>query len=257
MFCRFGIVARQAPRHRHRLRVRRVDAPGLGVHHQRQLVGVGALQLREAAVLEQLARQRVVGGELLQHVLVGRRRAARGLAADRQAELAEQDLADLLRAAEVERLAGDVVGLLLERGHALGELLALRREQRRVDQDAGALDPAEHGRGRHLDAPVDVDAGRARPRSAARAPGARAAPCRRPRTSTRRRARLRPARTGSGWRPCRRRLRRSARCGRDGGTPGSRACAPCAPPRRSSRAWCRARSRERRCRARRRRGRRT
>ena len=107
-------------------------------------------------MLEELARQRIVGGELLQHVLVGRRRAARGLAPDRQAELAEQDLADLLRAAEVERLAGDVVGLLLERGHALGELLALRREQRRVDQDAGALDPAEHARGRHLDAPVDV-----------------------------------------------------------------------------------------------------
>jgi hypothetical protein len=154
------VVARQPPGHRDGLRIGRVDAAGLRVHHQRQLVGVGALQLREAAVLEQLARQRVVGGELLQHVLVGRRRAARGLAADRQAELAEQDLADLLRAAEVERLARELVGLLLERRHALGELVALRVSNAlSISTPVRSIRPriSEH---RHLDAPVDVgDAG--------------------------------------------------------------------------------------------------
>ena len=240
MFCRFGSLLDKPPGHRDRLRVVGVHAAGRRVDHQRQLVGVGALQLRQAAVLEQLAGQRVVGGELLQHVLVGRRRAARGLPADRQAELAEQDLADLLRAAEVERLAGDVEGLLLERGHALGELLALRREQGRVDQHAGALDPR-----------------RAPPRSASRSGGRRrrgpaSASMPRPErlVHVQRHVGVLARVVGGALdldlrerdlarRPCRRRPRRSARCGRDGETRGSRACAPCAPRRRSSRASCR------------------
>ena len=107
-------------------------------------------------MLEQLGGQRVVGAQFLQHVLVGRRHAARRLLLDRQAELAEQHLADLLRTAQVERLAGERVALALQRQHALGELPALRRQQGRIDQHAVLLDAAEDPAGRHLDAPVHV-----------------------------------------------------------------------------------------------------
>ena len=197
------LVARQPPGHRHRLRVSRVHAAGGRVDHLRQLVGVGALQLREAAVLEQLGRQRVVGGQLLQHVFVGGRRAARRLLEHRQPQLAEQDLADLLRAAEVERLPGQRMRLAFERDHALGQLLALTREQRGVDQHAVALDARQHARRSAARCPGRPCAGRLRLRCAATAPGARAGTSRCLRTSTRWRARCRPARTRSGACRCR------------------------------------------------------
>ncbi len=54
------------------------------VDHRRQLVGVGRLELRRRAVLEQHLRQRIVGGELLEHVLVGGWLAGRGLLLHRQ-----------------------------------------------------------------------------------------------------------------------------------------------------------------------------
>jgi hypothetical protein len=70
-----GVVAGQPPRHRHRLRVVGVHTAGGRVHHQRQLVGVGALELGQAAVLQDARRQRVVGGQFLQHLFVGAGRA--------------------------------------------------------------------------------------------------------------------------------------------------------------------------------------
>ncbi len=106
-------------------------------------------------MLEQLGRQRVVGGQFGQHLFVGGRRAAGGLLLHRQAELAEQDLADLLGAAQVEGLAGEFVRLALQRHHAFGQLLALPGEHGRVDQHAVALDAAEHHHAGHLDLFVD------------------------------------------------------------------------------------------------------
>ena len=242
------LVAGEPPGDRHRLRIVGVHAAGPRVDHLRQLVGVGALELGERAVLEQPGRQRIVGGELLQLGLVGRRRAGRRAPADRQAELAEQDLADLLRRAEVERLAGELVGLRFERQHALGELAALRRQQLGVDQHAGALDARQQAGDRHLDAPVDVaqlvvglDA---RPQHLMHDAGTSRCPRRR----TRRRAAPRPARKGSCARPCRTDPRRSGRCGRGGAAPACRAHAAGALRARSSAAWCRAHSRARACR---------
>jgi hypothetical protein len=66
-----GIVDASA-RHRHRLRVVGVHAPGLLVDPFRQLVGVGRFQLGQAAVFQQHFRQRVIFGQLLQHFFVGR-----------------------------------------------------------------------------------------------------------------------------------------------------------------------------------------
>ena len=130
--------------------------PVAAIHHLRQLVRVRRLELRQRAVLEQDLRQRIVGGELGQHVLVGRRLSGRGLAQRRQLHLVEQDLAQLLRRGEVERLPGELIRLLLEREHLLAELAALRGEQRRVDHHAVALHPEQDLAHRHLDRRVDV-----------------------------------------------------------------------------------------------------
>ena len=64
----------------------------------RQLVGVGGLQFRERAVVEHDARQRIGRCQLLQHVLRGRGLPGRRLAHDRQLQLLEQDLLQLLAA---------------------------------------------------------------------------------------------------------------------------------------------------------------
>ena len=150
MFCRFGLVAGQPPGHGHGLRVVRVHAAGARMRHLRQLVGVGALELRQAPVLQQLGRQRIVLGQLLQHLLVGAGDAAGRLLHHRQAELGEQDLADLLGRAQVEGLAREVVRLLLELHHALAQLGALPGQDRAVDQHAVALDAVQRLAAAHL-----------------------------------------------------------------------------------------------------------
>ena len=75
----------------------RVDAAGARVHLRGQLLGIGRAQLRETPVVEDDARQLVIRRQLLEHVL-GRRGLPLGRAPlDRQAELPEQDLLQLLR----------------------------------------------------------------------------------------------------------------------------------------------------------------
>ena len=108
-----------------------------------QLVGVGALELGQAAVLQQLGRQRVVFGQLFQHLFVGAARAGGGLLDHRHAQLVEEDLAQLLGRAQVEGLAGDLVGLLLQRVDALAHFVALFGQGGRVDQHAIALDAVQ------------------------------------------------------------------------------------------------------------------
>jgi len=51
-----GIGTRQPPGYRGRLRIARVQAAGLRMHHLRQLVGVGGFQLGHAAVVENRSR---------------------------------------------------------------------------------------------------------------------------------------------------------------------------------------------------------
>jgi hypothetical protein len=133
-----------------------VHAAGARIHHLRQLVGVGRLELRERAVLEQHLGQRMVRRELLQHLLVGGGLPGRGLPRDRELHALEQDLAELLGRAQVERAAGELVGLLLEREHALAERPALAAQQIRVDQHAVALHPEQDLAHRHLELAVDA-----------------------------------------------------------------------------------------------------
>ncbi len=139
-----------------RLPVGGVDPAGLRIDHLRQLVGIGGLELGQAAEIEQQLGQRVVLGQLLQHLFVGRRRTAGGLLDDRQLELREEDLADLLGRVQIERLAGQRIGLLLELQQALAQPGALSGQALGIDQHAVALHLLQHDGGRHLDLLVDV-----------------------------------------------------------------------------------------------------
>lgn len=105
-------------------------------------------------MLEEQLGQRVVLGELGEHVFVRRRLAGGGLLDHRQAELGEQNLAELLGRAEVEGLAGELMGLQLQRVEAAAELFGVLGEQEVVDQHAGALHLEEHPGGGQLDVAV-------------------------------------------------------------------------------------------------------
>ena len=129
----------------------------LRIDVRRQLVGVGRLQLGEAAVFEDEPRQLVFLGELLEHVLGSRRLALLGLAVHGQLESLVQHLLQLLRRAQVERPARGGVRRFLGRRHFHGELLALVAQQTRIDHDAGVLHLLEHAHERPFD--VGVDAG--------------------------------------------------------------------------------------------------
>ncbi len=93
------IAAAQASGGGHRLVEHRVHAAGDRMDQRRQRVDVGALQLRQAAPVEDEARQVVGQRQFLEHFHGGRRRARRaGALQHRQLQLVEQDLAELLRA---------------------------------------------------------------------------------------------------------------------------------------------------------------
>ncbi len=102
-------------------------------------------------MLEQQLGQRIVRRELLQHVLVGRGLPGRGLLDHRQLHAIEQDLAKLLRRAQIERLTRNLMGLLLQCEDPFAEFTTLRREQRAIEQYTFALHAKQHFARRHLD----------------------------------------------------------------------------------------------------------
>ena len=134
-----GVAGAQATGHGDRLAVAGVHAAGRRVDAGRQLVAVGRLELRQRAVLQQRLGQRIVLGQLVEHLLVGAGRAAGRLLDRRQAELAEQDLADLLGAAEIEWLTGERMRLCFQFGDPAAQFGTLRDQPLAVDQHAGAF----------------------------------------------------------------------------------------------------------------------
>src|SRR5690242_4115587 len=107
-------------------------------------------------MLENEPWQRMVERQLGERILVRRGLAGRRLFLDRQLLALEQDLLDLLRRAEVERLPRRLEGLLLQSEDLLAELMALRLELRAVEQHAVALHREEHRHKRQFDLVVDV-----------------------------------------------------------------------------------------------------
>ena len=135
-----------------------MDAAGLGVDVARQQVGIGRLELGELAPVEDAGGKLVAaGGKLVEHVGAGRPGAGLGLLAAGQAELAEQDVAELLGRADVEALAGELVDLVLEPAELLGELAGQARQRLAVDLDAALLHPRQHRHQRPLQRLVEVD----------------------------------------------------------------------------------------------------
>ena len=102
-----------------------------------------------------LRRQLVAVGELLQDLDVGARAGLRPLD-DRQVQLVEQDRLELLRAADVERPAGDRVDVGLDAVEPLRQLHALPGEFLDVDPHAVELHVGEHADQRPLQVPVEI-----------------------------------------------------------------------------------------------------
>ena len=112
MFWRFGSDDDSRPVDGDGLVEGRVE-PAVGGDQGRQRLDVGRAELRVDPPLEELVDHRVGRPELLEHRGVGREAGLRPLAL-RQVQLEEQDLLELLRAAEVELVADVDVDLLLE-----------------------------------------------------------------------------------------------------------------------------------------------
>ena len=147
-----GVAARQSSGGGDRLVEGRVHAAGLRVHQLRQRVDVGALQLLQAAPVEDESRQVVCGRQFLEH-LHGRRDRARlaGALQRRQFQLLEQDLAELLGRVDVELDAGQIEDLPAQRGQLAFEMGRLRGQHGFVDPDAGLLDADQHANQRPLE----------------------------------------------------------------------------------------------------------
>ena len=84
------IAAAQASGRGHRLADLRVHAAGLRIHQRRQRVDVGALQLRQAAPVEDEAADVVLRRQLLEHFDGRRRRARRARCASAPAAAASR-----------------------------------------------------------------------------------------------------------------------------------------------------------------------
>ena len=141
------IAAAQASRRGDRLVEHRVHATGDRMHERRQRVDVGALQLGEAAPVEDQPRQVVGQREFFEH-FHRRGRRARGARAlqHRQLQLVEEHLAELLGRADVERLAGLPEDLGGQRVHLVFHPRGLAAEGVRVDLHADAF---QAGQNRH------------------------------------------------------------------------------------------------------------
>ena len=150
------IAAAQASRSGHRLVEDRVHAPSHRMDQRGQGVDVGALQLRQAAPVEDQARQVVREGQVFQHLDRRGRRARRaGALQHRQFQLLEEHLAELLGRADVEGFAGLRVNLGGERAHLLFHVGGLARERLGVDAHADAFECRQDRHERQLEVAVD------------------------------------------------------------------------------------------------------
>ena len=94
-------------------------------------------------MLQDSGRQGVVFSELFKHFFIGRWRTAWRLFDHRQAQLGKKYVANLLGAAKIEHLAGQLMRLGFQLQNAQAQLAALFGQHRRVNQHAVALDAVQ------------------------------------------------------------------------------------------------------------------
>ena len=114
MFCRFGSLDDSRPVEHRGLRIGGVHSPGARVDVAGQRIGIGGFELGELAPVEDSCAAVVAfGGEVVEHLRRSPTPRSWSCAAG-QPHAAEQDVAELLGRAEIEALAGEFVGLVLE-----------------------------------------------------------------------------------------------------------------------------------------------
>src|SRR5580693_6684342 len=114
------------------------------IDEARERVGISRFQFRHLPPVKNLLRQLMaLLGELFKSARTGRPLAGLGLGAARQAELAEEDVAELLGTARIDSLAGGFVDLSFEAGSFLRELAREARQQLPVNRNTAALHPRQ------------------------------------------------------------------------------------------------------------------
>src|SRR5262249_15725644 len=104
MFCKFGSSDQSRPVV---VAARAWGGGRLGMEGWGRGVGMGVLEFGEQPPVENLARQLMaLRGKLLERASIGAPGAGLGAPPARQAHFVEQDLAELLRRADIEVLAG-------------------------------------------------------------------------------------------------------------------------------------------------------
>src|SRR5712692_7869911 len=134
-----------------------MDAAGGRIDQSRKRIAVGRFKLGDRAVLDQLARQRMHGGKLLERIGVGRK-AALGTfeALRRKLELVEEYIAELDWGIEVELVPRKLVAFALEARELFAELGRNSSQRGRVDSDTERLHIGEYPCQRQLDFAVEL-----------------------------------------------------------------------------------------------------
>ena len=222
------LVRRQPARGGRGQRVGRVHAMGLRMDIFRQRVGIGRFQFRDLPPFQNLLRKFVaLLGEFVEDLRRGRPRAGLGLGAAGHSHLAEDDVADLLGAADIDRLARDLLKLGLDARRGLGEIARQPRQHLAVDRDAAPLHPRQHADQRPFQRLVDRrSCARRRAAASARATAARSR--RRFRPNRRSPCRSRPDRRSACSCRCRSARHSRSRRGRTSARPATPARASCA-----------------------------
>ena len=170
-----GWVRRQAAGAGHGLVERGVDPP-VGAHLGEQALAIGRAQLLDLAVAQERLDDGVLAEQLLQRGGVGREAGLR-LLLGLQAELLEQDVAQLRRGVDLESSPAWSWIVPLERPHLGRHLVVERSAGVHVDADADPLHAGQHPHQGALDPVVEggADPGRRAPPRAS-APGGRRPP---------------------------------------------------------------------------------
>ena len=139
-----------------RLMIGGMHAARFGVNHQRQLIGIGRLQLRQPTILQNHFRQRIIERQLFQHLFRGGRRTARRLLQRLDTLFFKQDRLQLFGGGEIKRFPGDLMCPLLQLNQALGNFLRVRMQHGGVDFNAVALNARQHRHQRHFNVLEDI-----------------------------------------------------------------------------------------------------